>query len=272
MPLLEGRRAIVTGASAGLGAGIAHELVARGARVLMCSRDQDRLLATADQIDRRVKQTGPKPGVTEWYTPTIVSGDVTHADTAAKLIAGARESFGGLDILVSNAGGPPPGDFADLDDTAWTEAFNLIVLSVVRLVRTSHALLRESQAGRIVLNTSISGLRPVNRLTLSNTFRPALMGLVRHLANELAPDGILINAVAPGFFDTERSLEVFEAAAEKAGKSVVAMQKETVSRVPLKRQGEPAELGKLVAFLVSEENSYLTGQTLVADGGLLLAP
>ncbi len=268
---MEGKAAIVTGASAGLGAGIALELTARGARVLMCSRSGDRLRAAAEWIADEVGRQGPAPGVGSWHRPATVAGDVTDPETAPALAAAALEEFGRLDILVCNAGGPPPGDFDEIDDDAWTGAFGLILLSVVRMIRANLPLLRESNSGRIVLTSSISGIRPVPCLLLSNTLRPALMGLARHLAVELARDDILINAVASGFFDTERSREVQEAIAQKMGKELREIQTQTTSRIPLKRQGEPLELGRLVSFLASEENTYITGQTVVIDGGLLIA-
>jgi len=279
---LSGRAAIVTGASAGLGAGIARELGARGARVLMCSRSAEKLAAAAEAITASMDAAASRPAARAtpsesgdtashaWHPPIVVPGDVTAPDTAARLVRTAQERFGRLDILVCNAGGPPPGDFADTDDDAWRAGFELIFLSAVRSIRAALPLLRASGTGRIVITASISGIKPVRRLVVSNALRPAVMGLVRHLAGELAPDGILVNAIAPGFFDTERSREVQAAIAEQRGVTLADVQQETAARIPLARQGEPSELGRLVAFLVSEENTYLTGQTLVIDGGLLV--
>ncbi len=279
---LTGRVAIVTGASAGLGAGIARELVARGARVLMCSRSAEKLAAAADAISASMGGASACSGAPDapgapitasraWHPPIVVPGDVTAPDTAPRLVGVAQERFGRLDILVCNAGGPPPGDFAETDDDAWRAGFELIFLSAIRCVRAALPLLRASGTGRIVITASISGIKPVRRLIISNALRPAVMGLVRHLAGELAPDKILVNAVAPGFFDTERSREVQAAIAEQRGVTLADVQRETAARIPLARQGEPLELGRLIAFLVSEENTYLTGQTLVIDGGLLVA-
>ncbi len=280
---LEGRAAWVTGASAGLGAAIAGELVARGARVLISSRAPKRIQAAADDIVRRMQaraggtaRGGPAGGGAggvgppAWHPPLPATGDVTDPQSAPVLVARARQAFGGLDILVCNAGGPPPGDFDELGDDAWTAGFELILLSAVRSIRAALPLLRASSAGRIVMIASISGIKPVRRLLLSNTLRPAVMGLARHLAVELAPDGILINAVAPGFFDTERSREVQAAMAAQRGIALEEVQAETAGRIPLGRQGDPAELARAIAFLISPENSYLTGQTLVVDGGLLV--
>jgi 3-oxoacyl-[acyl-carrier protein] reductase len=269
MPLLVDRAAIVTGASAGLGAGIARELAARGARVLICSRAQDRIDAAAERITTYLRQQGPAAGADTWHRPCAITADLTEPTAGRRLAEAAQENFGHLDVLVCNCGGPPPGDFADFDDRAWTEAFQLVVLSVIRTIGSCLPLLRQSGSGRIIILGSISGLKPVRQLVLSNVLRPALMGLSRHLAGELAADRILVNTVAPGFFDTERSREVLSAVAEKLGRPLATVSNDLASRVPLKRQGRPEELGRLVAFLASEENSYLTGQTLVADGGLL---
>ncbi len=259
MSTLAHRSAIVTGASSGLGAAIAGELVAQGARVVMCSRSEERIQRTA----RRLESTGP--------APVPVAADITDPDAAGRLIEEARRRHGGLDALVCCAGGPPAGDFREQTDDAWSQAFDLLLLSVVRLIRAAHPLLRESGRGRVAMIASISGFRPIPQLMLSNVLRPAVMGLARHLAVEFAPDNILINAVAPGFFDTERSREVQEAIARQQGIPPDQVIAQTTSRIPLGRQGDPAELGRSVAFLVSDANGYITGQTLVVDGGLLVA-
>jgi len=276
MIALTGHRAIVTGASAGLGFGIASELAARGARVLIASRSETNIRAAAARISRRLEATGddrdaclpPEPAC----APLPIAVDVTAPDAATRLAAAARDRLGGLDILVCNAGGPPPGDFGELADRDWEEAFRLILLAPVRLIRACLPFLRESGRGRILIVSSISGLRPVRRLMLSNVLRPSLMGLARHLGNELAPDRILVNAIAPGFFDTERASEVQQAIAEASGRDVSRVRAELAARIPLGRRGDPAELGRYAAFLVSAENTYITGQTLVIDGGLLSAP
>ncbi|MCK4413089.1 MAG: SDR family oxidoreductase [Candidatus Eisenbacteria sp.] len=271
MALLDGKRALVTGASAGLGAGVARELVARGARVLMSSRSTERIQAAAVKIAEEIKTSGPAPGTNVWQAPITLAADVTLPAAAATLAEAARKALGGLDILVCSAGGPPPGDFSELDDAQWEAAFRLIMLAPIRLIRTCLPLLRESGAGRIVLMSSVSGIRPVKRLLLSNALRPGLTGLARHLAGELAADRILINTIAPGYFDTERAREVQEAIARQAGREPIEIAEETWARIPLRRPGSPEELGRLVGFLASEENTFITGQTLVIDGGMTVA-
>ncbi|MBM3317761.1 MAG: SDR family oxidoreductase [Candidatus Eisenbacteria bacterium] len=272
MTLLHGRRALVTGASAGLGFAIARELAMRGAGVLMASRSAERIAEAARGIAAELRGADPLPGGAVPRAPVPIAADVTAASAAGDLARAARDSLGGLDILVCNAGGPPPGDFADLGDAAWEEAFRLILLAPIRLIRACLLLLRESGAGRIVLCSSMSGVQPVARLMLSNVLRPGLMGMAKHLGGELAADGILVNAVAPGYFATGRSREVMEAIAARRGRSWEDVERERVAEIPVARQGEPVELGRLVAFLVSTDNSYLTGQTIVIDGGLITAP
>ncbi|MBD3235530.1 MAG: SDR family oxidoreductase [Candidatus Eisenbacteria bacterium] len=256
-PRLRDRTALVTGASQGLGAGIARELAAQGAKVLVCSRSEENLRA----------MVGANPG--DWWIEWEAA-DVTDPEAAPRLAEIARARFGRLDILVCNAAGPPPCDFADASDAQWQAAFELILLGPIRLIRACLPLLRLGGGGHILLCGSISALRPVPHLLLSNTLRPGLAGLARHLAIELAEDNVLVNAIAPGFFDTERSREVLAAAAQRRGLPLEEVAAANTARVPLRRQGDPRELGKLVAFLVSPENSYLTGRTLVIDGGMLL--
>ncbi len=313
--------AIVTGASAGLGAAIAQALAENGTHVLLCSRRSERLLAARDAI--RASLTGPADGRagaradgrtdaradaqkrdSSWTDLTrrtssgqaseqqsaqsaeasaqpteqssadlpqlrCMAGDVTNSATAPALVGEAQRLWGRLDVMVGNAGGPLPGTFEEHDDDAWRAAFELVVLSNIRLIRAGLPLLRESPAGRIVLVASISAFRPVPRLALSNTLRPALAGLVRDLAVELGEAGILINAVSPGFFDTERSREVRTSMAQMRGVPFEQIEAELTAKIPLGRQGHPPELGALVAFLCSPRNGFVTGQTIVADGGLL---
>ena len=295
MAALDGRRAIVTGASTGLGAAIAEELAACGAGVLLCSRSAEKLGAAVERIAARVSReepSGPQsagrsgaergasgradPG-TSGHTDSrqallTLAADVLDPRTAPRLSALAHDHWGGLDILVCNAGGPPPADFDEADDAAWEEAFRLVLLSPIRLIRACLPLLRASGTGRIILMNSVSALRPVRRLLLSNALRPGLIGLARHLGGELAADGILANAISPGFFDTGRAREVQEAIARQSGRPLDEVQDEIRARIPLGRQGDPRELGRLITFLVSVENTYITGQTIVIDGGLTTAP
>jgi len=272
MPLLEGRKALVTGASQGLGAAIAHELTARGAQVLMCSRSSERIHAAAAEISSAVKSHGAAPGVGAWLAPLTISADVSEPDAAPTLAKTAEEAFGRLDVLVCNAGGPPPGEFTTLRDSEWEAAFRLLIMAPVRLIRACLPLLKASQAGRIVIVSSMAALQPVPRLMLSNVLRPALSGLARHLSGELGRDNILINVVAPGFFETERAQEVRLAIAASQKREPEAVLADLRAEVPLGRPGEPEEIGRLVAFLVSAENSYITGQTHPIDGGRSTAP
>lgn len=268
MSLLSGKAAIVTGASAGLGAAVAEVFAREGADVLICSRSPEKLSAAAGRIAEWIatNSTADHRGTIE-----VHAGDVTESSTAPALVERALAKFGRLDIIVCNAGGPPPGNFTDCDDSAWLRAYNLILLSTIRLVRAALPSLKDSGHGRVLSIASISGFRPVPRLALSNTLRPALMGLTRHLALELAADNILVNTIAPGFFDTERSREVLQSIATERGIDLEALMTETTGKIPVGRQGIPAELGELAAWLASDENSYLTGQTIPIDGGYLVS-
>jgi 3-oxoacyl-[acyl-carrier protein] reductase len=261
---LTGRAAIVTGASTGLGAAVAEVFAREGADVLICSRSPEKLAAAARGIRKSLPE---EDGRKVQYH----AADVTDSSTAPTLVQRAISEFGRLDIIVCNAGGPPPGNFGDCDDSTWLRAYNLILLSTIRLVRAAVPHLRKSGSGRVISIASISGFRPVPRLALSNTLRPALMGLTRHLALELAADNILVNTIAPGFFDTERSREVLQSIAEDRGIELDQLMTETTGKIPFGRQGIPTELGEFAAWLASEENSYLTGQTIPLDGGYLVS-
>lgn len=257
---LKGRTAIVCGASRGLGYASALELAAEGANVVLCARTEADIRSAAEKIN---SLTGSGAAA--------VAADVADPATAAVLTQTALERFGGLNILVNNAGGPPPGRFESHDDEAWQKAFELNLLSAVRLIRQCIPHMRAAGGGRIVNITSVAVKQPIDGLILSNSVRAGVIGLAKTLANELARDRILINNVCPGFILTSRTKSLFESRARNEGRSPDEIRESVAAGVPLGRLGEASELASLVAFLCSERSSYITGTSIQVDGGLLKA-
>ena len=248
---------IICGASRGLGYASARELAAEGAKVVICARGAEALKEAA----RRITDETGSPA-------EPVPADVSRAEDIAGVVEAALDTFGGIDILVNNAGGPPPGLFENHDDRAWLAAFELNLLSAVRFSRAVIAPMRKAGGGRIVNITSVAVKQPVESLILSNSVRAGVVGLAKTLSNELAPYGILVNNVCPGYILTDRSVSIVKGRAEKEGKSYQEVLSSLTATVPLGRMGEPAELAALVAFLCSARASYITGATIQADGGM----
>ncbi len=257
---LTGQVALVTAASKGLGRATAAQLAAEGARVMISSRGEEQLAETAAQI---AEATGAEVG----YCPA----DVSAAADVRRLLEETQRRFGGVDVLVSNAGGPPAGRFDDLDDEAWQAAFELNLLSAVRLIRGVLPAMRSKSYGRIVNIASSSVKQPLENLLLSNTFRLGVVGLAKTLAAELAPDGILINTLGPGRIATDRVASLDAARAAASGMSVEEVRAQAEQAIPLGRYGTPEEFGQVAAFLASGANTYLTGQTFLVDGGMVKA-
>jgi 3-oxoacyl-[acyl-carrier protein] reductase len=257
---LTGKVALVTAASKGLGRATATQLAAEGARVMISSRGEEQLARTAAEI---AESTGAQ---VEHY-----AADVSDASGLDRLIRETEQKLGGIDVLVNNAGGPRPGGFDALDDAAWQEAFELNLMSTVRLIRGVLPHMRERGWGRIVTIASSSIKQPIENLLLSNTYRVAILGLAKSLAIEFAPDGVLINTVGPGRIATDRVAGMDATRAEKAGISVEEVRRQTEKAIPVGRYGTAEEFGKVAAFLVSGANTYLTGQHFLVDGGMVKA-
>jgi 3-oxoacyl-[acyl-carrier protein] reductase len=258
---LNGRVALVTAASKGLGRATATQLAAEGARVMISSRGEEALARTAAEI---AEATG---GQVEHC-----AADVSDAADVARLIEETQRRLGGVDVLVANAGGPPPGGFTALDDDAtWYLAHELNLMSTVRLVRGVLPHMREQQWGRIAVVTSSSVKQPIENLLLSNTYRVAILGLAKSLAIEFAPDGVLVNTVGPGRIATDRVAGLDANRAEQTGQSVEEVRAQSEKTIPVGRYGEAEEFGRVAAFLVSGANTYTTGQNLLVDGGLVRA-
>jgi 3-oxoacyl-[acyl-carrier protein] reductase len=251
---LKGKVALVTAASKGMGRACALGLAAEGARVMMCARSKTDLLAAADEVRR---QTGGEV--------RAEVADVTKAEDVKTLVARTREAFGGIDILVANCGGPPRGGLWEMTDEQWHGAFDVSVLSVVRLIREVVPSMRERKWGRVLTIQSVSVKQPVDGLLLSNAVRPGVAGLAKTLAPELGPHNITINVVCPGRIMTDR----FLSGARQAGLPVEEYVKKSSAEIPLGRIGSPEEFANVLVFLASERASYVTGVVLQVDGGVV---
>ena len=253
---LKGKCAIVCAASKGLGRASALALAREGASIVMCAR-------RADALEQAAREIGAETGATVLAVPADVG---VQAD-ADRLIRTAADSLGGIDVLVTNTGGPPSGPFEGIRDADWYAAIESLLMSVVRLSRGVIPHMRARGGGRIIHITSISVKQPVQGLVLSNALRAAVTGLSKTLSNELASDRILVNCVAPGYTATDRVVELTAAAAQREGIAPEIVQKRTEEKIPMHRMGTPDEFGAAVAFLASDRASYLTGVTLQVDGG-----
>lgn len=256
---LENKGALVLASSAGIGRGVATELAREGAKVMLFARSEDKLIETADAIE---KETGNRPFFTV--------GDLTDADSVNEAVAATVDKCGGLWALFCNTGGPPAGTFEQFDDAAWQSAFELTMLGYVRAIRAAIPHMKSS-GGRIVNNTSVSTKQAIDGLILSNVFRSGLVGLGKSLARELGPEGILVNTVGPGRIDTERIEQLDTIWAEKAGIGYEEQREKSQSSIPLGKYGAPADFGRTVAFLCSEANAYVTGQNILIDGAMVEA-
>jgi 3-oxoacyl-[acyl-carrier protein] reductase len=257
---LTGKVALVTAASKGLGRATATQLAAEGARVMISSRGEEQLAKTAAEI---AEATGARV--------EFCPADVSDAAELARVLQETEQRLGGVDVLVNNAGGPRPGGFDALDDAAWQEAFELNLMSSVRLIRGVLPHMRRQGWGRIVTIASSSIKQPIENLLLSNTYRVAILGLAKSLAIEFAPHGVLINTVGPGRIATDRVAGLDATRAKQAGITVEEVRAQTEKAIPLGRYGTAEEFAKVAAFLVSGANTYLTGQHFLVDGGMVKA-
>ena len=254
---LTGKVAMVAGASRGLGFAVAQALAAEGARVSMASRDGD-----------AVQAAGAKIRAATGAEILAVKADVRDAAAIRNWHDETVAALGPVDRLFTNSGGPPAGRFADFDDDAWRAAFELLVLSAVRLVRAVVPGMR-GRGGAILVSTSSSVKEPIANLTLSNVVRASVAALAKTLAQELAAEGIRVNHLIPGRIDTDRLRELDAIIAWRGGISVDEQRGRAMAGIPLGRYGRPAEFGKAAAFLLSDAASYITGATLQVDGGII---
>ena len=257
---LSGKVALVAAASKGLGKASALALAREGARVTVCARTQADLDAAAREIE---DASGTEV--------LAAAADITDAGDIERVVAATLDRFGSLDVLVANSGGPPVGKFDALSDEDWERGFQIVTVSFVRLVRAAVPHLRARGWGRIIAIQSTSVKEPVAHIDLSNGIRPGIAGLAKALAPDLARDGITINLVLPGMFETARINPAFESGdpdREAQARDELASLAEAI---PVGRLGEPGELGALVAFLASEQAAYITGAVHQVDGGRIRA-
>ena len=258
---IRGKRALVLASSQGLGLGAATALAAEGADVMLSSRNGHRLqdvsaaLAAAHHV--RV----------EWCTCDLGSADGVEA-----LADAALARFGGIDILVNNTGGPPAGVVTAIDIGTWYRQFDQMVMSLIRLTGRLLPGMRARGWGRILTIASSSVVQPIPQLGISNTLRAALVAWSKSLSNEVAADGVTVNVVLPGRIRTARVEELDRLAAQRLGKTVEEIVKQAQAAIPIGRYGRVEELGSVVAFLASEQASYLTGSVVRIDGGLIKSP
>jgi len=253
---LRGKTVLITGASQGMGRATAEAFAAEGARLAMCARTQKTLEAAQAEISRRHK--------TEVMVEAL---DVTDADKLRRFVAAAAEHFGGIDVAVANAGGPPAKNFLSLTPDDWRKAVDVNFLSVVTLAREVIPHMQRKRWGRFITITSTSVRQPIPDLLLSNSVRPAVVGLIKSLAIEFGKDGLTFNNIAPGYTATERLSELSKVRALAAGTSEEQIRERWAQEIPLRRLGEPQEIADAIIWLASDRAAYVTGQTLVVDGG-----
>lgn len=257
---LKGKVALVAAASRGLGRAVAEELATEGASLVLCARGTEAL----DETRHYIEQTAGTPVL-------AVPADLSLVTDIAKVFDSGLEKFGRIDVLVTNAGGPPTGQFETLSRESWEAATRLTLQSVLELTRHVLPGMKERRWGRILNITSIAVKQPIDNLMLSNSLRAAVTGFARTLANEVAAWGVTVNNIMPGYTRTERLEELARMMAEKERISLAAYVERWEREIPMRRLGEPRELAALAAFLVSERASYITGTSIPVDGGWIRA-
>ncbi len=256
----ENKPVLVMASTSGIGYAVALEFAKEKANVMLFGRSEVKLKEASSKI----------LSITQNPVQYVV-GDITRKEDIENAVNKTADIFGSIYALFNNTGGPPPGKFEDFDDEAWINAFELTLLSYIRSIGSVLPIMRKAGTGRIVNNASSSIKRVIDNLILSNTFRTGIMGLTKSLSRELGPDNILINVIGAGKIATERVNYLDSVKAEKEGISLEEFQKKNAAAIPLKRYGSPEEIAKLIVFLCSEANTYITGQSILVDGGIVQA-
>jgi len=256
---LKGKTALVVAASKGMGKASAMGLAQEGARVAMCARGEADLKAAAEEVRQK---TGAEV--------LAVPADASKLEDITRVVGEVKGKWGGVDVLVANVGGPPPGPFDQMTDEQWKAAFEQVHLSTVRFIRAVLPDMKRKKWGRILAIQSSSVKQPVEGLVLSNGIRPAIAGMFKTLAGEVAKDGVTVNLVLPGRIMTDRFMGHQKDLAERAGKTLEAwMAERSTADIPMGRIGTPEEFASMVVFLASERASYITGTVAQVDGGLI---
>ncbi len=255
---IKGKTALVVAASKGMGKASALGLAAEGARVVMCARGESALKDAAAEVKQK---TGAEV--------LALAADASRAADISKVVAEANRAFGGVDILVANVGGPPPGPFEAMTDEQWKAAFEQVHLSTVRFIREVLPHMKQARWGRILAIQSSSVKQPVDGLVLSNGIRPGIAGLFKTLAGDLAPHGITVNLVLPGRIMTDRFREHQTDRATRSGVTLEKQMELSSADIPMGRIGTPDEFAAMVVFLASARASYVTGTAVQVDGGLI---
>ena len=258
---LKGKVALVTAASQGLGKATAYALAREGMHVAICARDLGATQRVAQELS---DQTGG--------TVVAFACDLQQADQITRLVDAVVARFATLHVLVNNAGGPPPGQFSAVGDAQWARAFELTLMSPVRVTRAVLPLMRANRWGRVINLRSYSVKQPIADIVLSNSLRLCALGWAKSIAPSLAADNILINTIATGWTMTDRVVQMVTSRAAASGREPAAVVADIASQIPLGRMGKPEEIADVVAFLASERASYITGTVIPVDGGIIQSP
>ena len=254
---LKGKRAFVAGSSDGIGRAVAEGLAAEGMAIMLCARTEVKLAAAAAQlIDKGAERV------------EYIAANLDDAGEIARVVDATLSAFDGIDVLVTNNGGPNPGDFLSMSEEDWLAGYNRTLMSGVRLIRGFLPGMIDRGFGRVINITSISVKQPVQRLLLSNSFRAGVTGMAKTLSDEVSKHGVTVNNIAPGYIATGRQAQLFADRAQKAGVTVEQIREQLTANIPMGRTGTPDEIAHLAVFLASARSSYITGTTIQVDGGL----